>query len=296
MMVDDDVLSRLSDLRNRSPVFKAASSDRIVVASDLHMGDGSMADDFRGNSGLFSEVMSRFYLDRGFKLVLNGDVEELHKFRLKRVLSRWKDIYGLFDRFQDGPGLFKIFGNHDLDFLFDGAHEFIDRQFEAVRMLYMDAELFFLHGHQGSHFLERMHRFNRMITRGFIKPLKLKNFTLELEGKPVTRKENRLSLFSEENGILTFMGHTHRPLFGRDNGAPSLFNSGAVIGKLGMTTLEIERGVISLVHWWDRSLVKRYIVRDWFEPVRLASTGIYRTVLDTASIGSLLHPSASPSF
>jgi UDP-2,3-diacylglucosamine pyrophosphatase LpxH len=288
MLVDDDIQMKLSHLHNDSPVFSMNRSDRLVIVSDLHMGDGRGHDDFRRTSSLFENIFEKFYLDRGFKVILNGDIEELHKFSLRNIFDRWSSIYDLFERFQDGPGIFKLFGNHDYDFFFNRFHERIHEQFESIRLKYMEGELFFLHGHQSSHWLERLHRTNQLLIRSIVNPLKLRNFELTLDNKPVTKKEFRMSRFSLDNRILTFMGHTHRPLFGSHSGVPGLFNSGAAIGKKGITTLEIENGYLSLVHWWDRSGVKRYLTMDWFDPVRVISKDIYRVVLDRASLSSIM--------
>lgn len=285
MKIDEAIIhSNVRSLRERSPVFDLQGSERMVVVSDLHMGDGGFNDDFKRTSEIFKAIFEKFYLDKGFKLVLNGDVEELLKFRLKRVMQKWKDVYSLFERYQDGPGLFKIIGNHDWEFYFNSMHDRIESQFEAIRMRLMGGELFFLHGHQGSHWLEQLHHLNKALLRNIINPLQFKNFALTLDNKPVTKKEHRLSRFATMNHVLTFVGHTHRPLFGNHDGVPGLFNSGAAIGNKGITTLEIDRGYINLVHWWGRDLVKRYIKMDWFDPVRLAGTTYYRVVLDRANI------------
>lgn len=288
MMVDKDIQMKLSHLHQNSPAFSLNRSDKVVIVSDLHMGDGRSHDDFRGTSSLFQSIFERFYLDKGFKLILNGDIEELHKFRLKNIFEKWNSVYDLFERFQDGPGIFKLFGNHDYDFFFNHFHDRIHEQFESIRLRYLEGELFFLHGHQSSHLLERFHTANKLLVKSIVNPLKIRNFELRFEEKPVTRKEIRLSDFSMDKGILTFMGHTHRPLFGNHHGVPGLFNSGAAIGKQGITTLEIENGYLSLVHWWDRSGVKRYLTRDWFDPMRMLGKDIYRVVLDRAHLGTIM--------
>jgi UDP-2,3-diacylglucosamine pyrophosphatase LpxH len=293
MMVEEENIYRnVRSLRERSPVHDLQGSDRIVVVSDLHMGDGSYHDDFRKTSNIFTEAFEKFYLDRGFRLVLNGDVEELLKFRVKRILDRWRDIYSLFERFQDEIGLYKILGNHDWDLGLNLFHDRIERQFEAVRFKLLEGELFFLHGHQGSHWLERLHNVNKVILRNVVSPLKLRNFALTLDHKPVTKKEHRLSRYASMDRVLTFMGHTHRPLFGSHDGVPGLFNSGAAIGRRGITTLEIEGGFINLVHWWGRDLVKRYLKMDWFDPERLKGTDIYRVVLDRANLSDVFREQA----
>jgi hypothetical protein len=61
---------------------------------------------------------------------------------------------------------------------------------------------------------------------------------------------------------------------------PSLFNSGCVIGKRGITSLEIENGIIRLVHWFDRNTSKRYLKNYGYDPVPLNNTDYYRMIIN----------------
>jgi UDP-2,3-diacylglucosamine pyrophosphatase LpxH len=282
--MDTPIHLKLKYIFDHAPSLPMHGSDRFVIVSDLHMGDGSFHDDFHTTSPLFKTVFQNYYFEKGFKLILNGDVEELQKFILDRIIHRWNDIYDLFKRFQEDLAVFKLHGNHDPWLYFLSDHNIIHRQFEALKFKFDDASLFFLHGHQSSYWLERLQNLNSVLLKKVVNPLKLKNFTLDLGKKGVTKKEYRLSDFSLKNKILTFMGHTHRPLFGNDSGAPALYNSGAAIGKKGITTLEIDRGRLNLVHWWGRKLVKRYLDPDRFEPERLGRNDIYRVVLNSRSL------------
>ncbi len=72
----------------------------MVVFSDLHMGDGGPRDDFRFNAELVRSALHGYYLPKGFSLVLNGDIEELQRFRLPAIRSRWGDIFRLFAEFR----------------------------------------------------------------------------------------------------------------------------------------------------------------------------------------------------
>lgn len=52
---------------------------------------------------------------------------------------------------------------------------------------------------------------------------------------------------------------------------PNLFNSGCVIGKRGMTGIEIREGKIALIHWFDESKRKRYLKGAPSEPLPQSS-------------------------
>jgi len=293
-MIEPSIHYRLTGLFERAPVIPLSGSDRYVIVSDMHMGDGSRNDDFKRTSSLFSSVFENFYFERGFKLVLNGDVEDLHKFVLNRVLYRWNMIYEIFKRFRDEISLFRLHGNHDPFFYFPEGHSVFHRQFEAVRMRFEEADLFFLHGHQASNWLERLHGLNTVMFKTVINPLKIHGLGLDLGKKGITVKEERLQKFSVLHRIMTFMGHTHRPLFGSDSNVPLLYNSGAAVGTKGITTLEIDRGSLNLVHWWGRDLVKRYLDVERFEPERLGARDIYRVVLRSGPLSGILRSAGVP--
>jgi UDP-2,3-diacylglucosamine pyrophosphatase LpxH len=61
---------------------------------------------------------------------------------------------------------------------------------------------------------------------------------------------------------------------------PCLFNSGCVVGKRGMTCLEIEGGRIRLVHWFDKNANKKYLKYSGYESDKLEGTDFYRVVLN----------------
>jgi hypothetical protein len=60
---------------------------------------------------------------------------------------------------------------------------------------------------------------------------------------------------------------------------PVLFNSGSAIGKSGVTAIEIADGVISLVHWFDKTRGAHHLVDNGTRALRLGRTEYYRTVL-----------------
>jgi predicted phosphodiesterase len=65
---------------------------------------------------------------------------------------------------------------------------------------------------------------------------------------------------------------------------PCLFNSGCVIGKRGMTCLEVENGMIRLVHWFDGNINKKYLQPTGYEPERLGNTDYFRMIINEESL------------
>ncbi len=62
---------------------------------------------------------------------------------------------------------------------------------------------------------------------------------------------------------------------------PCIFNSGCAIGKRGLTAIEIKKGNIYLVHWFDIKKSKKYFHSyEHYEPKRLENSNYFRMVLN----------------
>lgn len=328
----------LTGLLHQAPAIAIGKQDRFVVFSDIHLGDGSSNDDFRGNAGIFQTVLSRYYLNRGYTLILNGDIEELQKFRLPVIRRQWEEVYALFDRFYHGQGLHKIVGNHDVALYSSSAHSPYPLCNAITLKHDEDNILFILHGHQASRFLSRFNHISGFLLRYLVQPLRIKNFTAAHDSIKRYNTEKRIYNFSITNKIVSIIGHTHRPLFeslskidtlkfrieslcrkyldmddaarqeteekiklykdelyrtyekkgesGRTSSiyndhilVPCLFNSGCVIGKRGITAIEIDSKEISLIHWFDNTVSKKYLNANGNASEQLEKTQIFRKVL-----------------
>ncbi len=210
-MGDQLVFDRLRLLLRDAPT-RVIDDERIVVLSDLHLGNGGGKDDFLRNSGLVSEVLARRYLPKGYTLVLNGDIEDFQKFTPSAVKRAWKEFYGLLREFRRKERLVRIFGNHDeLLSLMPGSAD--PPAVEAVRFLYRGSSLFVFHGHQAS---LAMLRFNTQIgrlIRFLVRPLGIMNDSVARDNRKKFTTERRIYEFSNAEKIISVVGHTHRPLF-----------------------------------------------------------------------------------
>jgi len=65
---------------------------------------------------------------------------------------------------------------------------------------------------------------------------------------------------------------------------PCTFNSGSVIGKRGMTCIEIEDGRIALVHWFDEGRSRRYLEHVDYRTAALPGTPYHRVVIKSESL------------
>ncbi|MEQ8821694.1 MAG: metallophosphoesterase [Sumerlaeia bacterium] len=311
--VDRLAYDRIAGVYQSAPVVELGREGRLVIFSDLHVGHRGWRDDFLPNSKLFMEVCAQHYLDSGYQLALNGDVEELQNFPLSAITSKWGDLYELFRAFQNETNLYKIVGNHDLSLLQDhGKNLPIDvEHIEGLRVRAGGGEIFLLHGHQASHYQTFAGQQLGLFMKYLLSPLGFRNYSKSYESNSIYRLEKRCYDFARRHGVMTMIGHTHRPLFealskvdslryriealcrehsqcsdagrledltreiarcnaelrrirqkghrssvrgslyDRETGVPCLFNSGSVISKNYITSLEIRDGKISLAYWYD---------------------------------------------
>ncbi|MBN1520668.1 MAG: hypothetical protein JW923_11340 [Spirochaetales bacterium] len=187
------------------------SGDRIVFVSDLHLGDRSGSDDFRRNEDLVLGALSSHYRERNYRLVLNGDIEELHKFRLSAVRSAYSHLFDLFRDFAAGPGLVKIVGNHNLPLLLLPEDEF--PRDHALRLDWNANTILAFHGHQSHKLFTKYNYISNFIVRYLANPLHLHNVDIPMTSARRFRAEKRIYRASKQLGIVSIAGHTHRPLF-----------------------------------------------------------------------------------
>ena len=203
----------LSELFHNAPVMNINSQDRILIFSDLHMGNQGDRDDFLKNSSLFAHILANYYLKNDFKLILNGDIEELHKFSLKKITTKWADIYDLYDQFRKRDALYKTIGNHDYYLLYEPRYIFSELILPALVLDYHDNKIFIFHGQQASNILEKFNPFFGLVLRYITKPLGIKNHSAAYDSRKRFKIEKKVHDFSSGQKIISIIGHTHRPLF-----------------------------------------------------------------------------------
>jgi len=333
---------QLNKLFESSPIVDIRSHAKWVIFSDLHMGDGGSTDDFKRNSKLFENALEH-YLKENHALILNGDIEELQRFKLNKITKRWNDIYKIFDEFHGKEALFKTIGNHDLELSLMDKLPFDYKLYEGIRLKFEDDHLFIFHGHQASKKYQEHNEIIGFTLKYFANPLGIKSYSVSHSSQKRYKIEKRVYGFSAFNKLVSIIGHTHRPLFeslhkverlkymieqlcreytiaphtkldelkttikenkkelkkyyreNKDHNfqnyvyntlfhIPCLFNSGCVVGKRGMTCLEIEEDKIRLVHWFDKKLSKKYLSRSEYQPKQLGDTDFYRMVINEESL------------
>lgn len=307
------------------------------------MGDGGATDDFKRNAKLFESALKNHYLKNNHALILNGDVEEMQRFQIKKIVNRWEEIYDLFDRFNDKGNFHKIIGNHDLELQLMKDLPFSYQHHEAIKLKFEDNHLLVFHGHQASKKYQEHNELIGFTLKYFANPLGIKSYSVSHSSQKQYKIEKRVYGFSSFNKVVSIIGHTHRPLFeslhkvdrlkykieqlcrdyadktgevlyelkteikshkkelkkyyrqNKDHSfqnyvyntlfhIPCVFNSGCVVGKRGMTCLEIEGDKIRLVHWFDKKISKKYLKQSGYQPEQLGDSDFYRMVINEESL------------
>jgi len=337
------IYQQLDELYESSEKVSCNKGSRFVIFSDLHMGDGSTKDDFRQNAEIFKVSVKDYYMKNDFKVILNGDVEELQRFALPKIKNRWKEIYDIFRALHGRGRLFKIIGNHDLALCLPKQN---DSEFQVRHSITLESkhgDLLIFHGHQASMTYKRLNRLVGYTLRYLANPLRIRNYSVSHDSRKQYTIEKRVYHHASFRKRVSIIGHTHRPLFesltkaerlkfrieqlcrkyarSKDESKksikkvikshkkelrkifasqqainfhsniyhsifhiPCLFNSGCVIGKRGMTCLEIEDSKIALVHWFDKKISDKYLDKRGYEPEQFEETDFYRMVLNRESL------------
>ena len=264
---------RLNRAFKNAKVVPFNDQSKFVLFSDCHRGDNSFADDFANNRNIYFHALKHYY-NEGFQYCELGDGDELwENLSFDSILNAHKNVYMLMKRFHDEGRLHMIWGNHDMVYrnpsyvekhlfsFFDpktGNNEdlFCDIKYhEAIVLKHSETgqKLFLTHGHQADWWNYIFWRWSRFLVRVLWKPLNVmgiadptspaKNYKELIKVEKRTKK-----WISENNNLLTIIGHTHRPRF-PEPGDIAFFNDGSCVHPRSITGLEIENGTISLIKW-----------------------------------------------
>ncbi len=207
-------LERLLDTAKTIPL---DHSSKVLILSDLHMGNGGRLDEFRRNAELVKSMLEGYYRPQQYSLVLNGDIEELLKFPLASIELQWSDFYDLFKTFEQNGFFWKTCGNHDAPLLHEKNYRLASSLAESVKFKYGAETLLLFHGHQASVFMWEtfpvVSRAAIFFLRYIAKPAGIKNFSVAHNSRRRFAVEKSIYEFSNREKIISIIGHTHRPLF-----------------------------------------------------------------------------------
>lgn len=267
------VSKRLSEVFNKSKEIKINKSSKIILISDCHRGDNTLADDFSRNQNILF-VALKYYYKMGFIYIELGDGDELWENRkFSYIRKSYSNIFNLMRKFYEENRLYMIFGNHDIvkrnnKYVKENLYYYYDEKTGKKEKLFYnikiheglilkyettDNKIFVTHGHQGDFINDEIWPISRMLIRYLWRPL-----TLYLGFKDPTspaknyekRKfvERKITRWVKNNKQMIIAGHTHRPMFPKPGDVP-YFNDGSCVHPRCITGIEIEYGKISLIKW-----------------------------------------------
>ncbi|MDR1863472.1 MAG: metallophosphatase family protein, partial [Treponema sp.] len=188
----------------------AAPGGKVLIISDFHMGSGRR-DDLHPNGDIIIKILEDYYFKNGWRLVLNGDIEELAKFSFKDIRTEWAGMYRVFDRFASEGRLYKTLGNHDEDLIFEKNYPY--PLYNAIRIETGLIPVYVYHGHQSSRVYTDFNNLVRLSLRYFLKPVGIRNISSARSPHRRFHVERQAYNFSLENNCISVIGHTHRALF-----------------------------------------------------------------------------------
>ncbi len=200
--------------------------NKYILFSDIHLGDGGGADDFRKNVEAFLRALDH-YKKNGYDLILLGDIEELWQFQLDEIKVRYNNsVYQKIRAFGDDH-IHRVFGNHDIDW-----HQFNDDPaknapinnrcvVEALKMRDSQGNIRFLliHGHQGNTKADKHSWSSRFWVRAFrlvepfFKKIGITSHPPAIKSRIAEDYERILYSWAEKNGVMLICGHSHKAIF-----------------------------------------------------------------------------------
>lgn len=266
---------RLTEVYNSSKEIIFDDSSKIVIMSDCHRGDGSYSDNFSKNESIYFAALSH-YFKLGYIYIELGDGDELwENNNIKNIIDAHLDVFCILSKFYKANRLYFIFGNHDMikkerkyakrlsRHLNHSKEEYINL-FEdldiheglILKHKYSKDKMFLVHGHQVSFLDYKLWKIRRFLVRHIWRPLELMGIndptspSRNYEKKEIIAR--RLSKWASLNKTVLIAGHNHQPHLPQIGEIP-YFNDGSCVHPMGITALEIEDGLITLVKWKIKS-------------------------------------------
>jgi UDP-2,3-diacylglucosamine pyrophosphatase LpxH len=200
----------------------ATRGKKYAIISDIHLGDGGGADDFRHNVKTLTNTLNH-YNKNGYNLILLGDIEEFWQFDLEKIVNQYKGtVYKAIKAFGD-ERVYRVFGNHDLEWhsLPDPIRKHPARYNTATEALKIkDKEgrirMLLVHGHQVDTGVDKQIWSNRFLGRLYkkIEPyVKIDRPTSATQSQITKNYERIMYTWAKSEKIILICGHSHRAIF-----------------------------------------------------------------------------------
>jgi UDP-2,3-diacylglucosamine pyrophosphatase LpxH len=222
----DHTFAALDAARERAlriPDFQI-EAHRYAILSDIHKGDRRKgSDDFERNEMVYCYAL-QYYLDHGYRLILNGDVEEGWEANYTSIIEAYESSAFALERefARQGESCYiRTYGNHDIEW---SDPEQVQQHLAPVLgpiqvypAVLLGDRIFVVHGHQGDPYSDQSAGFSRFVVRHFWRWLQ-GHLGLQsdraAENNFIRRNRDRyLYEWAKANGLLLIAGHTHRAMF-----------------------------------------------------------------------------------
>ncbi|MEO7445732.1 MAG: metallophosphoesterase [Ferruginibacter sp.] len=262
-------------------------TDRFIIFSDQHKGNGDEGDDFATNAVNYVAALN-FYNEQNYNYINLGDAEELWKYSPKEVLSHYADCFHAENFFHRRGSYYKTFGNHDItwknkldvNLWFNKVFRLPLPVWEGILLKFVTAEkpfnIFVTHGHQGDKMSDNNHMSTWMVSHLWRPLQRYLRINVNTPAKDYVLRDRHNILMYEwshlQENLVLITGHTHKPVFAaglysdHPNNTipinkidtaekittlrPSYFNTGCCCFNDGdITGIEISEGAIRLVKW-----------------------------------------------
>jgi len=251
-------------------------TSKIVFISDVHRGDGGYSDSLRQNRNIYKAAIN-YYLRNDYTLIELGDGDELWKNKnLSDIAYNYKDIFKILTKFNEKNKLYLVFGNYDMiksdkGFILKQERIFkhIGKRFgrdmlnlyknvdfkEGVVLKYLPSEknILAFHGHQVDYMNCNLWKLSRFLVRYIWRPMeRIAGFKEPISPSNNYDKGTKIDIILEKiakkERKIIICGHTHNDIFPKVSEG-LYFNDGCCVFPSSVTTIEIKKGLISLVKW-----------------------------------------------
>ncbi|WP_297435932.1 metallophosphoesterase family protein [uncultured Clostridium sp.] len=265
-------IDRISKLKSNVKVLNIKNSDRLVIFSDCHRGDGSFKDALYPNVNIYLTAL-RYYYNENFTYIEDGDGDELWKFKnINDIYFAHTDEYKIFNQFKQDNRFYMIYGNHDDEKAKKKFKNNIQKsKNELLKDFYLDLEIheglllkfseskdvLVFHGHQLDYISSEFAFASKFLVRyiwSFLNGvLSFKEILSPAKCDNVRESvDNRVYKWCKENNESVIIGHTHNTIF-PDKNEIQYFNCGCCVLPYTVTCIEIKNGTIALVKWVIKS-------------------------------------------
>ena len=205
-----------------------AATDRFIIFSDQHKGNGDHADDFAGACPKYREALA-YYYQENFTYINLGDCEELWENKPEPVLTHYSEIMEQEAAFQAANRYYRVFGNHDLLwFSNDAVKQFLysvfDEKLQVSEGVLLQTtinnqplEILLTHGHQGDSVSDNNAFSKWFVGRIWVPIQRWLDFNVNTPATDFHMRDRHNRIMYEwteqRTNTILITGHTHKPMF-----------------------------------------------------------------------------------